>query len=1605
MSAQSKHSRYAGRRSTEPSARERISSNSDAVPPLSPFKAYRPLRRPRTVEDKDACALYASVRRDGRATHDLITNAFEALQKMLHRAGNVDGEGDGCGVTIDIPRAIWQEEIRNGGHAPKLALDPAFAVAHVFVSRKADMDQITRKARKILNRSGLRVLAERLDRVDSTALGPTAREEEPHFWQLAVLVPDTSARDRSLFDVAIELENQLDVFIASFSADTAVYKVMGAPQVLQHYFDDLNDPRAETAALLGHNRYSTNTWPSFMRVQPFSVLGHNGEINTIARMRSEARMVGAPIRDDSSDSQDLNRLIETLLHRRGLSLPEAMELTVPPIVNEIRQFPEEIRGFYMYLRQAMGPFAQGPIALIARHGDEMVFSVDALGLRPLWEIEAHDSYVFSSEPGVVSVADMTGEPKPLAPGEKVMVRIKRDSGARLYDHQEMQRLVHRRWLERTGAERVAGFEQAIPTGGPLEGPEIPGYAAAGPSEPVKVEEKVLAGMGWQREDVKLVQQMASNGAEPIGSLGYDGPLAALSPERQNLADYFKETVAVVTNPAIDREREIEHFSCRSVFGSRPSMDHPDHDPQTIETAFPVLLGGHHDMAPLSDSVYRRVAREHKTYLLEDLWECFRGRGAVIDISCLETETMQGALERLKYEAAKKVLDGAELLVLSDRTVYEGERPFLDPHLVLSAIDGALRNYRVGADEKNLRRRTAIVLRSGAIRNVHDVCMALGLGADGVCPYVMIEVICVDDYEQDISNVCSALRKGIEKVISTIGIHEVRGYARQFSSIGLKPELSEVFETPAYYGSDKAGTGFAELDAEAAVRQQILAGQQDDKPAKTFRFYPKVYKAAISASNGTSTFEEYSLKVRELEREQPISMRHIIDLKSDRDPIDPAQVDPGVGRHSYPIVISSMSFGSQGETAFRAYPEAAMQVNIVCVNGEGGEIRDMYGKYPLWRGQQVASGRFGVTSEMLNSSYLVEIKIGQGAKPGEGGHLPAKKVSEKVAAARNASPGTDLISPSNNHDLYSIEDLAELIDELKTANPDVRVSVKVPVVPNIGTIGVGIAKAGADIITLSGFEGGTGAARQHALRHVGLPSDIGTRAVHLALLETGIRNRVEIWADGGYRHGWDIVKLHCLGANRVAFGTLAMVSLGCTICRGCQLDTCHVGIATQIESMDEAEHKGLKKFTPQEFDSAVENCARFFGAMGEEVRQVVASLGYERAQDLVGRSDLLVQARAKESIDLTEMIRPLEEMLDLEPIDMPVSAEEEREQAGLIVARPIRMEPKKASHELAALATDICGGSVSISAGTAEIDETGRPAATGRPGLPKAEQGVARVSREYPRPVDANDRVLGTELAGALSRARIFSPDGAPPSTMDSLADLRFNGGSIGGSGLGAFNVWGVDIRVEGGAQDGVGKTMFGGTIAIMKGRNRLGRRVNGSVGKSFAYGAQRGRFFVQGSADSRFCIRLSGADVVIGGEPEGPIADELGGVADRANIKGFAFEYMTSGRAVVLGDIGPWACAGQTGGRVYMRVNEEWGLDRPALERRLGKGAKVALRELDGQGVADVDELLGFYALELERSAQPDEAARIRALAAESVAHFLMSEPEREQTDPSVSTE
>ncbi|MBX6378140.1 MAG: glutamate synthase, partial [Clostridia bacterium] len=718
----------------------------------------------------------------------------------------------------------------------------------------------------------------------------------------------------------------------------------------------------------------------------------------------------------------------------------------------------------------------------------------------------------------------------------------------------------------------------------------------------------------------------------------------------------------------------------------------------------------------------------------------------------------------------------------------GRRSWVDPHLALAAVDRALRNaFEAG---ESLRRRVSIVVRAGAFRNLHDIALAVGLGADAVNPHLMLEAAAGfgPTPAQGIANLCASLQKGLEKVISTIGIHELRGYGRQFSSIGLAPSVAAVFGVENYCGSEAAGLTWERLDADAAERGRVARGEGDGKLARTFRIYAKVWKPAGDVAQGRLPYDVFARKLADIEGESPVSLRHVLDLRPEPGsrPLSPMEVDVSVGEHSYPLVISSMSFGSQGEVAFRAYAEAAKRLNIIAMNGEGGEIRDMIGRYYGNRGVQIASGRFGVSSELINTSNLVEIKIGQGAKPGEGGHLPGRKVSVKVAAARNAQPGIDLISPSNNHDIYSIEDLAQLVDELKTVNPDARVAVKVPVVPGIGVIAVGIAKAGADIITLSGFDGGTGAARVHALKYVGLPAEIGVVETHRALMEAGIRDRVEIWCDGGLKGGLDAVKMILLGANRVGYGTMAMVAVGCTACRSCQTDTCHVGIATQVESVEEARERGIKHFVPRELEDATERLCRFFRAVGEEVRSITAQLGFRRTQDMVGRVDLLQQVRCLDRVDAAQLLQPA------------------------------------VAYEAAAVAVAAAAGeAVRVAVAGLSSGEAGgaRPAPL-RPLTNQRSAHLAELARErfqggehrfryVDTGVTAADRFLGTYLSGDVTRARLRGR-----LSGDEQASVEFNHSAVAGNGFAAFNVRGVEVRVHGGAQDGVGKTALGGRVVV-----------------------------------------------------------------------------------------------------------------------------------------------------------------------------------------------
>jgi glutamate synthase (NADPH/NADH) large chain len=1495
-------------------------------------------------DERDACALVSIIRKDGRPTRDVLDAVLHGMAALAHRSGLVDGEGDGAGVLTDIPLGLWASALRAAGRDASLVRSGRFAVAHLFIPpTDGDADQAA--VRRSLTRHGIEILLERQDATDSSVLGPRGRTEEPRFWQLALLTPTRGAPgSRALYAAGVEIERLTAATVVSLSRHTAVYKLRGAGHQLPRYFADLADPLFATSMGFGHNRYATNTSTSFDRVQPFATFAHNGEINTIGRLREEAKALRIALSRSGSDSQDVDAVLRGMVLGMRLTPVEAIELLFPPIVNEIKRMPAELQDLYVQARAAFGPFAQGPAAFLARVGNTCLFGVDALGLRPLWHVETPDEHVFASERGFIPLERYVRDPYPLGPGERVGLR-RTQSGWKFLDQDALRRAFV---ADRTTrGVTVEGLRERIACGGPEEAPGIvsrPGgrreptarwQIATPPDEledPSQRREHQFASLGFEPDDLKMAQFAAQTANEPIGSLGWDGPLAALSAARPNLADYLHETVAVVTNPAIDREREIEHFSTRALLGPRPApraaSTRRGERGRWIELQMPILIGGHAPETALRGEDYRALARRLGTWIVEDVVAQFTADGERVPV-ILEAdrdweEHPRDALARLGAQACRGVRGGATLVLVQDRHAVEEGRAWLDPLLVVAAAHRAL----IAQPSRNgsLRRECAVVVSAGSLRNLHDLMVALALGADAVNPYLLLEYALSLGDPDALPNLVEALRKGMEKVISTLGVHEIRGYGRQLSAIGVAPEVARMLGITTFCASDDSGLSWQRIGVDGFDRGTMLRERRPARIEPVFRIYPRVWKAGLAVANGEQPYRAFADKLEEFERTHPVSLRHLLDFRTpiEGEPLSLARTR--TGDHDAPMYISSMSFGSQGETAYRAYAEAMARMDLLCINGEGGELPDLIGKYPRNRGQQIASGRFGVSALLANSSDYLEIKIGQGAKPGEGGHLPAKKVSVKVALARNARPGVDLISPSNNHDIYSIEDLAQVVHELKTVNPRARVAVKIPVTPDVGIIACGVAKAGADIITLSGYDGGTGAARQHALRRAGLPAEIGVAEAHRVLVAAGLRDQVQIWCDGGMKSALDVAKMLCLGADRVGFGTMAMVAIGCTICRGCQLDTCHVGIATQITSAAEATEKGLKRFEPQEFERAVQNLMRFFGAMRDELARIASLLGVSTTEELVGRTDLLVQARGLDRVDLSMLLAP---------------------------AGPV----KRGGRDLRVLAT------------------AGGPSAETQAAATPDSEGVrVRLGSEH--------RFIATATSGELARQRIA---GAVVSELAS----SFGHGSVAGNGFGAYSTDGVSLHIAGGAQDGAAKTALGGTFAVLKARNSGGAWVDGSVGKCFGYGAQRGRFYVQGGADARAGIRLSGAEVLFGGD-----------------LRGFAFEYMTGGRAVVLGDPGRWICSGMSGGVVFLRHEPERGLDDRGLRDRLAKGAKVNLRPPSSdEDLVALREMVGSYATLLHESGQTETAAATRSLLDDPAAHFRVVRPGADIVDQTISTE
>jgi len=1006
----------------------------------------------------------------------------------------------------------------------------------------------------------------------------------------------------------------------------------------------------------------------------------------------------------------------------------------------------------------------------------------------------------------------------------------------------------------------------------------------------------------------------------------------------------------VTNPAIDREREAEHFSTRVVLGDRPDLagDRVP-GPVGVEIECPVLLSECTIEDLVDADVVREVAKRCGVSVLEDLLDFFTAgrkdmtRIRVIDATFSLEDGLETGLDAMISGAVEAVKKGAVLLVLDDYKSFRDGRVFVDPGLAVARL--ASRLVREG-----LRRRCSIVVRSASIRNLHDVMFLLGLGADALAPYLFERLACQARLKEGpppsdaLSRVLDVLRIGIEKVISTMGIHEICGYGRIFASIGLSSALGDVFGTDNFCASGAAGLSCRTLERLARLRYERAHGPEDARPYAASSRNPMVGRAIRKAATGKADHSGLASELARIEEENPVALRHLLSFRlapEDRRP-RPDDVDITAGHHSMPLVISAMSFGSQGENSFRAYAEAAVKANIVCLNGEGGEIPDMLGRYRRNRGQQIASGRFGVFMGLLNSADFLEIKIGQGAKPGEGGHLPGTKVSEMVARARHCKPGIALISPSNQHDIYSIEDLAQIVTELKTANPFAKVSVKIPVTSGVGTIAVGIAKAGADIINISGFEGGTGAAREHAKRYVGLPVEIGVSEAHRALVESGLRDKVEIWCDGGLRSAADCVKMILLGANRTGFGTVALMAIGCISCERCHLDRCPRGISTQLRSKEEAESRGVKGFSPRVVETEAGNLVRLFSAIGEGIGEIVSSLGERRLSDLVGRVDLLEQTRFLEAIDVGALLAP------------PAARIRREEAAGWsggmrTVQRPLNY------------LTELISGIA----------------------MARFAEGETLVRYTDSR-VQSTDRAIGTYLAGAMVRA--FGDDRKQKAILGLEA-------SVPGNGLCAFTIPGIETFIDGGSQDGAAKGASGGRLTVFRGLNCIGRRVDGSTGKSFAYGALGGLFMIQNYADSRACIRMSGADVVFGARIVSPVRDDEGNIATRAHLKGFAFEYMTGGRAVVLGDPGPWMCAGMTGGVVYQCLYPEHGFTREALGRRLARGASVEILPVHEKGLSDLGELLGAYMEALGECGQANEAAEVERLLSDAGKRFVMIEP------------
>jgi len=1411
--------------------------------------------------EHDSCGIGFVANIKGNKSHQTILDALTVLENMEHRGacGCENNTGDGGGIMLQMPHEFFFEEcLKLGVHLPSYG---KYGVAVIFFPKEI---RLREECREIFNRaaekSGLEIIAFRKVPVNPDDIGFTAMSVEPEIEQAFIACPDHIHNpddfERKLFILrnhsthlinSTVKKDAIGFYIASLSYKTVVYKGQLTSLQVRSYFPDLNNKRVVSAFGLVHSRFATNTFPSWKLAQPFRFIAHNGEINTLQGnlnwlrssekgftspwfTREEMEMLLPIVEGEQSDSACLDNMIELLTHS-GRSLPHVMMMLIPEAWDGNDQMDPVKKAFYEFHSSFMEPW-DGPASICFTDGKIIGATLDRNGLRPSrYCVTTDDRVIMASETGVLPVdPEMIREKGRLQPGKMFVVDM--EQGRIISDDELKQKICSQKpyaeWLNKYKI-RLEELPDPRVMFTHLEHDQVFKYQKA---------------FGYTTEDLDfIISPMVLEGKEPVGSMGSDVPLAVLSDQPQHLSSYFKQLFAQVTNPPIDPIRERLVMSLSTFVGNNGNL--LIEDPlacHSVALKHPVLTNFELEkIRSIDTGIFQ--AKTLQCY--------FRADG--------KPGSLKAGLDRLCRYAVDAVEDGFEVLILTDRAIDSDHAPI--PTLLATA---AVHHHLI---RKGMRGQVGIVVEAGDVWEVHHFACLIGFGATAINPYLALSSIrnmkergklqtelSDDDLKK---NYIRAVNDGLLKVFSKMGISTLQSYqgAQTFEIVGLNEDVVEKYFTGAI--SRIRGMGLDEIAKETLVKHFYSFSQntheidrlpvggiyQWKQKGEFHLFNPQTIHLLQHSTrmNDYTIYKRYAKLIND-QQENTSSLRSLLQFKKNRPSISIAEVEPAENIYKR-FATGAMSFGS---ISWEAHTTLAIAMNRIAAKsntGEGGEDERRYA--PLSNGdsirsaiKQVASARFGVTSLYLTEADELQIKMAQGAKPGEGGQLPGHKVDEWIGKVRHSTPGVGLISPPPHHDIYSIEDLAQLIFDLKNANRNARISVKLVSKAGVGTIAAGVTKAKADVVLIAGHDGGTGASPMSSIKHAGLPWELGLAETHQTLVKNKLRNRVTVQADGQIRTGRDIAIAALLGAEEWGIATAALVVEGCVLMRKCHLNTCPVGVATQ--------NPELRK----RFAGNPDHVVNFFKFITQELREIMAELGFRTVNEMIGQVDNL---ELRENISHWKYSK-----LDLSPILY-------KEPASLYTGL---YKTEEQDHGLA----DVLDW---------KLLEKAQPA------LEKGEKVYAEL------PINNTDRAVGSILSNEISKK--YRSAGLPDNTIQ----FKFTGTA--GQSFGAFNTKGVELELEGDANDYFGKGLSGARLIVYPSKRAIYKpEENIIIGNVALYGATSGEAFIRGKAGERFCVRNSGAQVVV------------------ESVGDHGCEYMTAGRVVVLGDTGRNFAAGMSGGIAYV---------------------------------------------------------------------------------------